>query len=385
MDGDVLLTGATGFLGREVLVRLGSKGASVRALVRAPDDARAQRRVDDALAERGGDEPRGDVRALAADLQAPRLGLPADRYDELAASTATIVHCAASVSFDQPLADARAINVEGTRRMLAFAERCSGLRRFCHVSTAYVAGDHRGAFGEDDLEVGQRFRNTYEQTKFEAERLVRRRRRRLPVQILRPSIVVGERGSGWTGSFNVLYTPLKLYARGALATVPGRAGAPVDVVPVDYVADAIAELCQGPESDNRTYHLVAGRDASTVGRLMALAARELGRPRPAAMPPALFRGVAEPMLRRRGGAGAQRVLGQASVFFPYFASRVRYDDVRARRRLRSAGIEVSCVDDYFPELVRYAELARWGREPVSLGDARVLRRPRRPRPAAHAR
>lgn len=388
MDGDVLLTGATGFLGREVLVRLAATGARVRALVRARDDAAAQQRLEGALADRGGEEPRGDVSAVAADLQAPRLGLAPQRYEELAARTATIVHCAASVSFNLPLAEARSINVEGTRRLLAFAERCrdrGGLRRICHVSTAYVAGDHRGAFGEDDLEVGQRFRNTYEQTKFEAERLVRGRRRRLPVQILRPSIVVGERGSGWTGSFNVLYTPLKLYARGALAAVPGRAAAPVDVVPVDYVADAIAELCQGPASDNRTYHLVAGRDASTVGRLMALAACELHRPRPAAVPPPLFRGVAEPMLRRRGGERVRRVLEQASAFFPYFAAEVRYDDRRARRRLRSAGIEVSCVDDYFPELVRYAELARWGREPVSLGDARVLRRPPRPRRAAPAR
>lgn len=122
------------------------------------------------------------------------------------------------MSFELDLEASRAINVEGTRRVLQFGECCGargGLRRFCHISTAYVAGDHSGCFSEDDLEVGQRFRNAYEQSKFEAERLVGRWRSRLPIAVLRPSIVVGERGSGWTTSFNVIYWPLRAFAHGA--------------------------------------------------------------------------------------------------------------------------------------------------------------------------
>src|SRR5206468_2341717 len=153
-----------------------------------------------------------------------------------------------SISFDQPLEEARRINVEGTQRVLDFADRCrdrgAGLRRLVHVSTAYVAGDHEGEFREDQLEVGQGFRNSYERTKFEAEKLVRARSPRLPVTIVRPSIVVGERSSGWTSSFNVLYPPLKAFARGALPLLPARHSTPVDVVPVDYVADAVFELCE---------------------------------------------------------------------------------------------------------------------------------------------
>jgi thioester reductase-like protein len=374
-SGSLLLTGATGFLGREVLVRAAARGRRVWALVRARNDREAQERLDRSLAERGGeDEPRGNARALAADLLAPRFGLDEARYRRLAAETTEIVHSAASVSFTLPLHEARAINVEGTRRMLELGELCSergGLRRFCHISTAYVAGDHAGRFREDDLEVGQSFRNTYEQTKFEAERLVRGRRRRLPVQILRPSIVVGERASGWTDSFNVLYAPLKLYARGGLRAVPARSAAPVDVVPVDYVADAIVELACGPESDNRTYHLVAGRQASTVGRLMELAAHEFGRPRPVTVPPSLFRGLTEPIVRQRGNERARLVLQQAAAFFPYFSARVQYDDTDARRRLGETEIEVGSVEDYFPRLVRFAERSRWGRIPITLAEARA--------------
>jgi nucleoside-diphosphate-sugar epimerase len=87
----------------------------------------------------------------------------------------------------------------------------------------------------------------------------------LPVTVLRPSIIVGERDSGWTQSFNVLYWPLRAFSRGAYAALPARRDAPVDVVPVDYVADAIFELSQAPEAEGVTYHLTAGANATSVG------------------------------------------------------------------------------------------------------------------------
>src|SRR5207248_9490481 len=170
----------------------------------------------------------------------PQLGLDAARRDWLAERTARVVHCAASVSFTLPLEESRAINVEGTRRMLDLGELCvrrGGLDCFTHVSTAYVAGTHPGRFSEDDLDVGQGFRNAYEQSKFEAELLVRERSPSVPVQVVRPSIVVGDSTTGWTPAFNVLYMPLRAFARGAYPAIPARRSAPVDVVPVDYVAD----------------------------------------------------------------------------------------------------------------------------------------------------
>ena len=114
--------------------------------------------------------------------------------------------------------------------MLEFAELCqasgAGLRRFTYLSTAYVAGEHSGTFSEDDLDVGQRFRNPYERSKFEAEGIVKRWRSRMPVTVVRPSIVVGEQDSGWTPSFNVIYWPLRAFSRGAYRVHPGpRLGA----------------------------------------------------------------------------------------------------------------------------------------------------------------
>jgi long-chain acyl-CoA synthetase len=367
--GAVLLTGATGFVGIEVLARyLERTDRRVHALVRAPDQETADERLRSALSAFFGrpDAHPGRVSAVPGDIAQEDLGLSPDARRRLASEVTDIVHAAASVSFSLPLDDSRAINVAGTRRMLEFAELCrdhGGLRRFCHVSTAYVAGEHDGEFTEDDLEVGQEFRNAYEQSKFEAERLVRAHRRRLPIQIFRPSIVVGERRTGWTASFNVLYAPLKAFSRGDYVALPGSADAPVDVVPVDYVADAIFELANGPApgGEAETYHLVAGRRATTVGRLVELSAGYFRRRPPPLLPPGLYRRLVHPLLLRASRGRPRQALERSEALFPYFAMRVRYRDDRARRRLEPRGIRVTPVDRYFHRLADFAVRARWGR------------------------
>ena len=220
------------------------------------------------------------------------------------ARASEIVHCAATVSFVTGLEDSRRINVEGTRRVLGLAERCARrdvLQRFVHVSTAYVAGTHDGLFGEDDLDVSQRFRNGYERSKFEAEQLVRAHAPLLPaITILRPSIIVGESSTGWTPAFNVLYVPMRAFAHQQMRVLPATRSAPVDVVPADHVADAIIELTRATEPGLHTYHLVAGEDASTVGQLVELSARHLRRRPPPIVPPRLYR-VAYPLLVASAG------------------------------------------------------------------------------------
>jgi long-chain acyl-CoA synthetase len=277
------------------------------------------------------------------------------------------------VSFSLPLDESRQINVGGTRRLLSFAreaEAGGGLTRFAYVSTAYVAGTYAGSFREDQLDVGQGFRNAYEQSKFEAEGLVREEADRLPVQIFRPSIIVGERVSGWTASFNVLYAPLKAFARGALRVLPARRSSPVDVVPVDYVADAIFALATGPvQGRAETFHLVAGRDATTVGRLASLGARHFGRRPPRVVPPRVYRRLLHPLLMRGLPKRSRRALARSEVFFPYFAMRVAFDDRLARERLSPSGIKVSSVDRYLGRLIEFARAADWGRRSVSRSAA----------------
>jgi thioester reductase-like protein len=376
-DG-LLLTGATGFVGMEVLGRyLEHTDRPVFTPVRARDDEEAAERLRAVIGSLFGREGLFEqVVPLAADIERQGLGLADDAREQLAERVSDVIHAAASVSFSLPLEDSRRINVEGTRRMLELAELCEqrgGLRRFSYVSTAYVAGDHPGEFREDQLSVGQEFRNAYERSKFEAEQLVRSYRNRLPIQIFRPSIVVGELPTGWTASFNVLYTPLKAFARGAFLALPADRSAPVDVVPVDYVADAIFELSNAPVEPGReeTYHLVAGRRATTVGRLIELSARYFGRRAPQVIPPPLYRRLLHPLLVRRSTGRRRRALERAEIFFPYFSMRVRYDDRRARRRLEPAGIEVTPVERYFTRLADFAVGTRWGKAALSRAQARA--------------
>jgi long-chain acyl-CoA synthetase len=353
----------------EVMARYLERGdRRLVLLVRAADDAAARDRVDGTLRDLFGlvraRRYAGRVDAIAAELTAPALGLCPSRREELAERVSTIVHSAASVSFTLPLEEARAINVEGTKRMLDFAELAcerGGLDRYAHVSTAYVAGTHSGRFAEGDLDVGQEFRNSYEQSKCESERLVHARTS-VPFTIMRPSIVVGDRRTGWTAAFNVMYWPLRAFARGLYSAVPANPSAPLDVVSIDYVADAIHALCEMPGGIGETYHLTAGDHASTIGEVAELASRYFDRPSPAVLSPEDF-ALCEV-------TKTQRAALESSVeYFPYFAIGTTFDDSRARARLDPPGIQVSPLREYLVRLLDFATASRWGKRPIGRAEA----------------
>jgi nucleoside-diphosphate-sugar epimerase len=307
------------------------------------------------------------VDPVAADLTVRGLGLSRDRREAIAERVDQIVHCAASVSFELPLDEARSINVEGTRHMLelaALAQDRGGLRRFGHVSTAYVSGTHAGRFHEHDHDVGQEFRNSYEQSKFEAERLVRSRRD-LPVTVLRPSIVVGDRRSGWTAAFNVLYWPLRALSRGLFAAIPADPAAPVDAVSVDYVADGVYALCEQQGGVGETYHLTAGTNASTIAELIGRTCGYFRKPAPEVLAPEEFAALPP------GSAGQDSVVAAGQVYFPYFSIDTVFEDSETRARLEPEGIVASPLRDYLDRLLDYATVSRWGKRPITRTDALV--------------
>jgi long-chain acyl-CoA synthetase len=366
-DGTVLLTGATGFVGMELLVRyLERTERHVLAIVRADSDEGARERIDTVLANLFGDRAGsfGDrITVVAGDMTAPGLGLDRVCWDWLAAESTMIVHCAASVSFGLSLDEARAINVEGTRRMLELASRAQalgGLARYAQVSTAFVAGTHPGRFSERDLDVGQDFNNSYEQSKFESEQLVRSCPD-LPFTIFRPSIVVGDRNSGWTAAFNVLYWPLRALARGLFPAVPAVPSAPVDVVSIDYVADGIHELCEASGGIRQTYHLTAGAEASTIAEIADLASGYFNQPPPRLLSPAEF-------LSSDHGL-ARSMLEEGAMYFPYFSVETTFDDAFTRARLGPAGISAAPLHEYMGRLLDFAVWSRWGKRPIARVEA----------------
>jgi thioester reductase-like protein len=354
----VLLTGATGMVGAEVLARLLEReDVTVLTVLRAGDDEQARARLDTLLADVLGLEP--DVRrrtvALAGDVARPGLGLSAPARDRVLATVDGIVHAAASVAFDMPLPQARAINVGGTHAVLQLARELAdrgALRRFVHVSTAYVAGDHPGTFREDQTWAGQGFRNTYEQSKLEGELLLASSADGLPLVVARPSIVVGDAGSGWTAAFHGIYGPLRAFARGLLRRIPAQPEGLVDTVPLDYVGAGIVHLLDA-EDVRGTVALAAGESAMTVRDVVTLTTRALGRPE-------------EPVL----DPDAQDEAGQP-VLLPYFDVRTRFDTSRAAAILGRAGLRPVPLPGRIEALLRYASDAAWGRRPVDRRTARA--------------
>ncbi len=363
-DQPILITGTTGFVGMEVLARfLQGSQRHIFALIRARNDAEAHERLRAVLATTFGDPDAhpGRVTAVAGDIELPGLGLDPGRLDELAGQVDRVLHAAASVSFEMGITESRGINLGGTQHMLGFADRAQqlgGLERFTYVSTAYVAGTYCGEFSEQDYDVGQGFRNAYERSKWESEGTVRAASSRLPVQIVRPSIIVGEQASGWTVAFNVLYGPIRALSTGAYRVAPLNLEAPVDVVPIDYVADALFELCSsGPDG---TFHLVAGDRATTVGRLAKMTTKHFRRPMPKIVPPAVYRAL-YPLLRLTVHGRQRLALEHTQVFISYLNIGVHFKDSVTRARLEPAGVRVLRVEDYFPRLLDFALAAAWGK------------------------
>jgi thioester reductase-like protein len=349
MSDAVLLTGATGFLGMELLVRLLERdGADVLVLVRARDDEAAAERLRELFARLYERPPPAAerVRAIAGDVTQPGLGLGGAARREALTRTTSVIHCAASIAFDLPLAEARAINAGGASHIVAFARELDAagrLRRVVHVSTAYVCGRHSGVFGEGRAPRAARFRNTYERSKAHAERIVEREGARLPLAIARPSIVVGDSRCGWTPTFNVVYWPLRAFARGLIDQVPADPDGALDIVPVDYVAEGILAL-HDDDAMTGAVNLVAGSAAVSNRRLLDLACTHFERPAPAFVEHGTLAGVRE-----------------EALYLPYFDVRASFDDRRARELLAPRGVSCPPLERYFATLMRYAQRTRWGK------------------------
>ena len=352
----VLLTGGTGFLGMELIGRMldAGDGPDIVLAVRARDDAEAEARVGEVLARLYDVPPpaASRLRAVRAELTEPGLGVSARDRAMLAGEVERVIHCAASISFTLPLDEARAINVGGTLGVLDVARDLPRLERVVHVSTAYVSGRAPRMFAESDLGGGD-FRNTYEQTKMEAEGAVAASDD-LPVVVVRPSIVVGERDSGWTSAFNVLYWPLQAFARGLLETVPADPNGVVDMVPVDYVAEVIERAAFLPGVTGR-FHAVAAERAVSVEELIEMVCSQLDRRPPALVAPGQF---------ASDHPGA--------VFEPYFDIETRFDDRRAQSLLGDEGPAPEPAD-YLAALLDYGSRARWGKRPLTREAARRVR------------
>ena len=358
MSDTVFLTGATGYIGSGLLQTwLEKTDAAIVVLARGKRGASPRARVEAALAALipDADARRFEKRleVIEGDVSFERFGLGPQEYCELASRVTHIIHCAAAARFDLELDDARKTNVGGTRSVLDFARACGGLRRIDYIGTAYVAGRRAGVIREDELDEGQEHGNTYERSKMEAEKLVRESMRELPISVLRPSIVICDSRTGRASSFNGFYRAMRMYALGLMRAVPGDPSSTMDLVPVDYVTEAIYSISNNPASVGRCYHLTAGLgNAPTLEEIAALASEHFGREKFAIVPPEAFAaGIAK--LEGKLGEKEADALKELLLYMPYLNGRLSFD---SSNTLRDTGLEAPRAASYFGKMAEYIRL-----------------------------
>ncbi len=355
MQDRVFLTGATGFIGASLLQTwLDRSDAIVAVLARAKHDVPPAQRIRDILAELypQAQVPRllERVKVVEGDVTQDRLGMRADHYDRLASETTHVIHCAAAVRFDLELEDARRENVGGTRRVLEFGRECRALRRMDYVGTAYVAGKRRGLIRENELDEGQQHNNTYERTKLEAETAVRQSIPDLPVTILRPSIVVCDSRTGRATNHNGFYRALSMYWRDQLKILPGDPETRLDLVPVDYVAEAAYSIASAGGPAGQCYHLAAGPDVAVrLADIQDLTSLHFGKKKFRIVSPEEFKNhvaARRPAMSEEERDAADEIL----LYLPYLTGELAFDTSNARK---TTGLTAPRVETYFRAMADY--------------------------------
>jgi thioester reductase-like protein len=345
--GTIFFTGFPGFLGVELLPRVLRRAPEDRAvcLVQGRFAGLARQRVIEISARHP--ELAGRIDLVEGDITVPGLGL--DDPAAVAAPITEVWHLAAVYDLAVAREVGMRINVVGTRNVLDLAERAPHLDRLHYVSTCYVSGRYAGPFSEDDLDVGQVFNNFYEETKFLAEADVARRRTGgLPTTVYRPSVVVGDSTTGVTQKYDGPYFALQWLLRQRRIAVMPMVGDPTasrfNIVPRDFVVDAIAHLSGEDRSKDKVYQL-ADPHPLTVDELITAMAAAADR-----------RVIRVPVTRRMAKLsvekipGVYRVLRIPSAAIDYMTHPTHYLTAN-QADLDGSGIACPRVPEYLPVLV----------------------------------
>lgn len=330
-----LLTGSTGYIGAHVASNLlADDSEPLNLLVRARDGGEARARLWRSLQlhmdfARFEEFLNARIRIFTGDLTAARFGLGEDDYRRLVHTTDSVVHCAASLNRKSEKSCLN-VNLRGTLEVIQLAARARdhhGLRRFSHVSTVAVAGQRADEVVEEDTAIdwNRSDYDPYARTKKFCEHMIRELLPDVRRTIFRPSIVLGDSRRPETNQFEMVHAFVFL---AGLPALPFRPTDRIDIVPVDFVAGAIAALHRKENPAHEIYHLSSGTESEMFVQLTDALAKAQGKRGPVYMPS--LEGPSSKMINalasRAGKIGGLAKL--LKVFLPYLVWNTVFDNER---------------------------------------------------------
>ena len=352
--GTVVVTGADGYVGSRVAARLVDQGRRVVMVVRDPD---VRPQVTSPLACRGARLHVADISTIGG-------------LDGLDTTEVTeVVHAAAVTRFNVDYATARAVNVEGTRTVLRWADRCSGLDAVALVSTIYASGLRGGPVPEALGDDRAGFANHYERSKWEAEQIAATEFAHLPIQALRLATVIADDAGGTVTQRNAFHTTLRLVYYGLLSLLPGGPATPVHLVSGRYASDAIVALLRDG-SARGTYHLTSAPEATlslsdVLDAAWSRFAEEPDFARRRVLRPLFADADSFAVLARETESFGGSVVAQAMATMSPFARQLYVHKQvmveRARSVLGRHGVEEDDVSALLRNAIDHLVTTRWGR------------------------
>lgn len=275
------------------------------------------------------------------------LGLSGAEFRRLTREVTRIHHIAHASAIDASLHTAHALNIVATAEIIEFARAASNLECLVFHSTAHVSGDRTGVVYEDDLDQGQSFPHEVERTRMQAERMIRRAMREVPIAVVRPTTIVGMANADGSERLDGLYllVLLVLLTPGDLALpFPGRGDTPLNIVPLEFVIQAAHAIGKSPASPGRTFHL-ADPNPLSARSVFDLVAHAGGRRAARGHIPS---NLAKALLRT---PGIERFVRSPRAFVEQLTTQVRYDTRNMEQALRGTGIACPPFESYVGDLV----------------------------------
>lgn len=348
LDETVFITGFPGFIAGRLLERLAREGGRFLILVQSPLVDRARVELERIAQQTG--NPFSNFLILEGDIAQPNLGMSQDDLAVARSQSTVIFHLAAIYDLAVTRDLAIQVNVGGTRNVNEFAQSLPNLRHYHYVSTCYVAGKRKGRILETELTHTTGFRNYYEESKYLAEMEVASLKSTLPITIHRPAVVCGDSKTGETAKYDGVYYLIH-YLRKWPSVLKlfniGNREVSLNLVPVDFVVDAMAALVRDPKAIGKTIQLADPNPLTTHELFNTIARRLKGSGSLITVPAPIvqFTLMLPP---------SPRITDLPHHGVPYFFLKQTYDTRQASALLESHGVRCPPFSSYADTIVDYA-------------------------------